>query len=123
MRTRHVIAIVMTIMLAMIVVLVMTLLAIEGRPGPSKEAVLVSQVSGKYPEASYWPGYTIVNIAKETCAQLNAGVAINDTFKKLSIQYPVGAEPDYEMIAYTMTTGVREFCPQHLDQTRGLPHG
>lgn len=116
MRTRYVIAIVMTCMLSMIVILVVTLLTIEGRTGPSKEALLVSQVQAKYPESSNWPAKTIVSIAKDTCFQLDSGATIRSTINNIAARYPVGAEADYDLIAFTMVTGIRELCPQHIDK-------
>lgn len=119
MRTRYVIAIVMACMLSMIVILVVTVLAIDRRyAGPSKEELLVSQVQGKYPEASNWPGKTIVNIARDTCSQLDSGATMRSTINSIAVRYPVGAEADYDLLAFTMVTGIRELCPQHIDKAK-----
>jgi hypothetical protein len=103
-------------MLGMLAVIAMTLLAIDS--GPSKEELLVSEVQGKYPESTNWPGKTIVNIAKDTCSQLDDGATMRGTINSIALKYPVGAEADYDLIAFTMVTGIRELCPQHLDKAR-----
>lgn len=108
----------MACMLSMIAVLVVTLLVIEGRTGPSREALLVSQVQAKYPESTNWPSRTIINIARDTCSQLDSGATIRSTINNIAARYPVGAEADYDLIAFTMVTGIRELCPQHIDKAK-----
>jgi len=111
-------------MLAMLAVIGITLMLVSRQQdGPTREELLVSQVQGKYPQATNWPANTIVNIAKDTCAELDSGATMGSTINSIAVKYPVGAEADYDLIAFTMVTGIQELCPQHLDKAREFSNG
>lgn len=118
MKTWQVVAIVGACITGMLVVIAFTLLAVDTEKAPTKEQLLISQVHGKYPESTNWADQTIVNIAKDTCAQLDEGNSVGNTIIGIARKYPAGAEADYDLIAFTMVTGIRELCPQHLDKAR-----
>lgn len=102
----------------------MTLLMVDRhKTGPTKEELLVSQVQGKYPQAADWPADTIIKIAKDTCASLDSGDSMGNTISTIASKYPVGAESDYDLIAFTMVTGIQELCPQHIDKAREFSRG
>jgi hypothetical protein len=91
--------------------------------GPSKEELLIVQVHGKYPESNNWPDNTIINIAKDTCTSLDRGDSMASTIYGIASKYPVGAESDYDLIAFTMVTGITELCPQHTDKAKEFARG
>jgi len=90
---------------------------------PTPEEMLVSEVQLKYPESTNWPAKTILNIARGTCQSLDRGATIQQTINEMAAKYPAGAEADYDLIAYTMATGIKELCPQHKQQAREFSNG
>jgi len=45
------------------------------------------------------------------------------TINRIAVKYPVGAESDYNLIGFTMVTGIKELCPQHIDEARRFANG
>lgn len=124
MRTWHIVLVVGLCILGMLTVIGVTLLVIDRKTtGPTKEELLVSQVQGKYPQSTNWPADTIVKIAKDTCGSLDRGATMGDTINAVALRYPAGAEADYDLIAFTMVTGIQELCPQHIDKAREFSNG
>lgn len=124
MKTWHIVLIVVSCMLTILAVAGITILMIDrSKTGPTKEEVVVSQVHNKYPESTNWPEGTIVKIARETCADLDRGDSMQVTIMNIATRYPAGAESDYDMIAFTMVTGIKELCPQHVDKAREFANG
>src|ERR1700750_2980925 len=114
MKTWKIVTIVFSCVLAISAVVGITLLMIDRHSTDvTKEELLVSEVQGKYPEATNWPTNTIVNIAKDTCQALDQGATMSNTINAIAIKYPADAESDYDLIAFTMITGINDLCPQH----------